>query len=117
MNCVLPTSIVAMESTAPYGLALALDLYEVSRIEVPYVNPSAAKGYAKRGMVRSKTDRVDAKALARMADDDFGVRWEPPSEHALALRGWARRVRTLVDDRTREKDRLGSTKAGGARRS
>lgn len=103
--------VVALESTGPYGLALALCLHAVPRIEIRYINPRAAKGYAHRGMVRSKTDRVDAQALARMADEAFGVAWEPPSEHALKLRSWARRVRTLVNDRTREKNRLKSTKA------
>ncbi|MEN0066941.1 MAG: IS110 family transposase [Myxococcota bacterium] len=104
---------VALESTGPYGLALAIGLHKVRRIDVRYINPGAAKGYASRGLVRSKTDRVDAHALARMAHDRVGDPWQPPSEHALNMRSWARRIRTLVNDRTREKNRLQSTEATG----
>ena len=94
--------VVAMESTGPYGLELALMLHAVGqKIEVRYVNPAAAKAYATRGLVRAKSDRVDAQALARMAKDESGVPWEPPSQHALQLRAWARRVRTLPSTSTR----------------
>ncbi|MEN0066973.1 MAG: transposase [Myxococcota bacterium] len=65
--------VAALESTGPYGLALALELHKVRRIEVRYVNPKAAKGYASRGLARAKTDRVDAQALSRMAQEAFGV--------------------------------------------
>jgi transposase len=103
--------VVVLESTGPYGLDLALALHKAKRITVRYVNPLAAKGFANRGLVRSKTDRVDARALARMATDSRGMPWVPPSEHALSLRAITRRIRTLINDRTREKNRLGSTKA------
>ena len=105
--------VVALESTGPYGLELALDLHRVARIEVRYINPMAAKAYASRGLTRAKSDRVDARALARMAADELGVPWDPPSEHALALRALTRRIRTLIYDRTREKNRLESTRAAG----
>lgn len=103
--------VAALESTGPYGLDLALALHHEKRFEVRYINPMAAKGYVKAGLVRSKTDRVDARVLARMAQVGQGVVWQPPSDHALELRGLTRRIRTLTNDRTREKNRLASGQA------
>jgi len=79
---------------------------------VYYVNPKAAKGYASRGFVRSKCDRVDSLMLARMAADDLGAPWCPPEEHILHLRCMTRRIRTLVNDMTREKNRLEAGRTG-----
>lgn len=104
-------AVVALESTGPYGLDLALALSRQKRVQVRYINPAAAKGYASAGFVRAKTDRVDARMLARMAADERGRPWEPPSDHALVLRAITRRIRALINDRTREKNRLQSTKA------
>lgn len=74
---------VVLESTGVYGLDLALALHAVKRFEVVYVNPRAAKGFASAGMVRAKTDRIDAHALAAMAAAGRGQRWQPPSMHQL----------------------------------
>jgi transposase len=104
-------AVVVLESTGPYGFDLALELHRQKRIEVRYVNPAAAKAYAKSGLVRAKTDRVDARMLARMAADGRGQVWDPPSDHRIALRAMTRRIRTLTNDRTREKNRLHAVEA------
>lgn len=104
---------VVLESTGVYGLDLALALHAVKRFEVVYVNPRAAKGFASAGMVRAKTDRIDAHALAAMAAAGRGQRWQPPSMHQLQVRQGTRRLRAMVDECSREKNRLKSSKATG----
>ena len=107
------SSRVVLESTGIYGLDVALLLHADKNIEVRYINPSRAKGFAQAKMGRAKTDRVDAKMLAEMAASvDLPV-WQPPPERALALRSFTRRVRAVINDRTREKNRLAAVKATG----
>ncbi len=106
---------VVLESTGVYGLELALLMHEQKRFTVFYVNPMAAKAYASRGLLRrAKCDRIDALALARMAGDDLGNPWSPPKEEFRSLRWRTRRIRSLVKDATREKNRLSAAEAGGA---
>jgi len=96
-----------LESTGNYGLDVALMLHAQKKVEVFYVNPMAAKGYATAGMVRAKTDRVDARVLAEMAENSRKAEpWTPPPAHCRELRALTRRVRGLVENRTREKNRL-----------
>ncbi len=98
---------VVLESTGNYGLDVALMLHAQKKVEVFYVNPMAAKGYATAGMVRAKTDRVDARILAKMAENSPDAQpWTPPPAHCRELRALTRRVRGLVENRTREKNRL-----------
>lgn len=97
---------VVLESTGIYGLDLAMSLAAVKRFEVIYINPRAAKAYATLGMLRAKTDRVDARLLATMAEDERGIVWQPPTQHALEFRAGMRRIRALVNEKTREKNRL-----------
>ena len=105
---------VVLESTGAYGLQLALLLAQAKRVDVFYVNPMAAKAYVGRGILpRAKCDRVDALALARMAADDIGAPWEPPAQHLMDLRTMVRRIRTLINDQTREKNRLKAGKSAG----
>jgi len=104
---------VVLESTGYYGLDIALFLHEKKNVDVHYVNPMAAKGYAKAGMVRAKTDKVDARVLARMAHADRSDPWNPPAPHLRALRAYTRRIRTLINNRTREKNRLAALSATG----
>ena len=97
------------------GLELAILLHEQKRFSVFYINPMAAKGYVGRGLLaRAKSDRVDALALARMALDDLGAPWSPPAPPLLQLRWMTRRIRGLVKDATRERNRLAAAEAGAA---
>ena len=102
---------VLLESTGTYGLDLALELHKQKRFEVAYLNPAAVKGFLKAGLVRAKTDKADARALAHMAALELGALWTPPSEHALQLRGVMRFIRSMVNERTRHKNRLAAMKA------
>ena len=102
---------VVLESTGIYGLDLALSLHAEKRIDVRYINPARSKGFAQARMGRAKTDRVDAKMLAEMAATLDLPAWQPPPERALALRSLTRRIRTVINDRTREKNRLAALSA------
>ena len=107
-------AVVALEATGTYGLDVALLLRKTRDVSVRYVNPAAAKAFSRASLGRSKTDRVDARMLARMAAVMDLPEWTPPEEHELALRSITRRVRGLINERTREHNRLSAVEATDA---
>ena len=75
-------------------------------IAVAVVNPRQVRDFAKATGVLAKTDRIDARVLARFAE---AVRPEPrplPTEEAKELEEYLSRRRQLVDMLTMEKNRL-----------
>lgn len=60
----IPDIHVCLEATGNYGIALATFLYE-KKIKVSVVNPSRIKGYGMAELSRTKTDKSDAKLIAR----------------------------------------------------
>lgn len=106
--------VVLLESTGNYGLDLALALHDRRGVGVCYVNPLKAKSFSLLRLGRAKTDRVDARMLAEMAATMDLPPWEPPAPHFLALRALTRRIRTVINDRTREKNRLAAIRASKA---
>lgn len=107
--------VVTMESTGIYGLDLALSLHAHKRFVVRYLNPMRAKAFIKtRTGGRSKTDKVDAKLLAELSATLELPAWEPPPREALELRSITRRIRSVTNDRTREKNRLSMVEATDA---
>ena len=97
---------VCLESTGVYGLDLALALHRAEGIEVMVLNPRAARNFAKVLMHRSKTDPVDARVLREYGRRMPFVPWRPPTIEKLELRGYARRIASLIQMRTQEKNRL-----------
>ncbi|HMB90612.1 MAG TPA: IS110 family transposase [Rhodothermales bacterium] len=87
-------------------LDLALALHEAERVEIMVANPRALKDYRRAHMQRSKTDKVDATIICDYARRMPFVRWQPPSEEVLELQQIARRIQTLIVERSREKNRL-----------
>lgn len=106
--------VISMESTGVYGLDLALALHAQKRFVVRYLNPMRAKAFMKARSGRGKTDKVDAKLLAELSATLDLPAWIPPSKQALELRSITRRIRSLVNDRTREKNRLAAVTATDA---
>ncbi len=105
---------VVVEVTGTYGLDLAMALHRASKIRLHYINPAMAKGFMGVRLKRGKSDRVDAKALARMAfclADDGLPEWRPPEPHELELRTITRRIFALITERTRELNRLAALRA------
>jgi transposase len=75
-------------------------------IAVAVVNPRQVRDFAKATGVLAKTDRIDARVLARFAE---AVRPEPrplPTAEAKELEEYLSRRRQLVDMLTMEKNRL-----------
>jgi transposase len=99
-----PDDQVALEAT---GNALA-----IARIIAPYVgrvvlaNPKAVKGASQAG---AKTDKIDARTLAKLLAGGFLQEvWQPDEETRILRRRISRRAQ-LVKQRTREKNQVHAT--------
>jgi len=100
---VAPT-LVVLEATGGYESVVAGAI--VGRgVAVAVVNPRQVRDFAKATGVLAKTDRIDARVLARFAE---AVRPEPrplPTAEAKELEEYLSRRRQLVDMLTMEKNR------------
>jgi transposase len=103
---------VCLEPTSCYHLAVLAKLAVAPQLETSVVNPRAARDFARASMIRGKTDRVDAKVLARYALHFKPAPYTPPRQVALELRAISRRISTLVVDRVAERNRLHAAKVG-----
>jgi len=96
--------LVVLEATGGYESVVAGAI--VGRgIDVAVVNPRQVRDFAKATGVLAKTDRIDARVLARFAE---AVRPEPrplPTAEAKELDEYLSRRRQLVDMLTMEKNR------------
>jgi len=101
---VAPT-LVVLEATGGYE-SLVAGAIAGRGIDVAIVNPRQVRDFAKATGVLAKTDRIDARVLARFAE---AVRPEPrplPTAEAKELDELLRRRRQIVDMLTMEKNRL-----------
>ena len=96
-----------MEATGRYGDALAYYLYEVGHA-VSIVNPVRIRKYTDSKLVRNNTDLIAAKAIADFCRTQEPPLWEPPAPEIRVLKEIARRLDTLIQEQTREKNRLTS---------
>jgi transposase len=90
-----------MEATGTYWEAVAEYLVDAGHT-VSVVNPAQIKAFGGAGLVRTKTDRVDAKLIAA-----FCVAQQPPPPAVRALRALVARRDALDAMRTQERNRLG----------
>jgi len=105
-----PGSPVFMEATGVYHEALAIALVQEG-FEVHVMNPAQIAAYAKSELSRTKSDRTDAKLIAR-----FGVAqmqlarplqpWVPPTPAQRRLRALVYRLNDLEGMRQMEANRL-----------
>src|SRR5262245_49736866 len=96
-----------MEATGGYEDALATYLHAAGRT-VSVVNPTRIK-YA--GVMRgrgNKTDKADARLIARYTRDEDPPAWSPPAPEVRALQALVRRRDDLRQLAAREKGRLDS---------
>lgn len=96
-----------MEATGRYGDALAYYLYEVGHA-VSIVNPLRIRKYTDSKLVRNNTDLIAAKAIADFCRTQEPPLWEPPAPEVRVLKEISRRLDTLIQEQTREKNRLTS---------
>jgi transposase len=99
-------ALVVLEATGGYEWLVAAALAGKG-IPVAVVNPRQVRDFAKATGVLAKTDRIDARVLARFAE---AIRPEPrplPTPEAKELEELLSRRRQVVDMLTMEKNRLG----------
>ena len=93
-----------MEATGRYGDDLAAFLraegYVVSRI-----NPVRISAYGKSKLMRTKTDKMDAKLIADYCATQTPPPWNPPSVFRSELQSLSRYLNELKSARTREINR------------
>lgn len=102
---------IVLEATGPYSEAVATTLSE-SGWYVSVVNPARVKGFGQSQLTRNKTDKADAKLLARFAQRSDLTRWQPPSLAARELRALIDRLQALQDMRQQERNRLEALSQG-----
>jgi transposase len=102
-----PSVHVCMEATGIYGDALALFLAD-RRVALSVINPARIAAFAKSELSRSKTDKGDAKLIARFCQEkqDSLLLWQPPSRSLRALQALVRRLDSLLEMLQMEKNRL-----------
>ena len=94
-----------MEATGVYHFDLAIALHDAG-VLVMVVNPKASHNFAKVLMKNSKTDAVDANTLAEYAARMDFVAWARPTNEAIAVRSFSRRINALTGQKAAAKNHL-----------
>lgn len=87
---------IVMEATGSYWIDLAIALH-AGGYRPCVVNPRQAHHFVKSLPSRSKTDKLDAEALARMAQQTELPKWEPPAPIYYKLRAYLTRHDDITD--------------------
>lgn len=95
---------VCLEATSFYGHALATYLYE-NEHRVSMVNPTRIKGFSITELSRTKTDKSDAKMIARFCRALKPSLWQPEAQWQIELKQWNARANNLKAMLVMEKNR------------
>jgi transposase len=98
-----------LEATGQYGDEVAERLHSQG-YAVSVVNPLCIKSYAKAGLIRNQTDKVDAGLLAEFCEKKEPRLWVPPSPLHKTLRALSRHMDDLEVMRQAERNRLQASK-------
>ena len=98
---------ICMEATGIYWEGVALHTTNNS-MTVSVVNPAQIKAYGQSRLVRTKTDKADAKLIAEYCKERNPPVWEVPSQNEQKLRAWVLRLDSLQVMRVQENNRLES---------
>lgn len=96
--------LVVMEATGVYHEALAQALH-VAGCRVVIANPKRVRDVAKGLGMLTKTDAVDARALARYGELGQAQAWQPPAPELVELRALLARLHAVEEDLQREENR------------
>jgi transposase len=96
--------LIGMEATGVYRLPLAEFLADRGHA-VSVVNPARIHAFAQRERSRAKTDRADAKLIARYALAMRPRRWTPPPPHLRERQARGRRVEHRLERQQMERNR------------
>lgn len=102
-------TLVVMEATGLYWLALADYLYEQGFV-VSVINPLQARRFAQLQQQHAKTDVIDAHLLARYARHLHPAPWTPPPAICYQLQQRLSYRQDLVEMRTQQRNRLHALK-------
>jgi transposase len=94
-----------MEATGVYWGAVAEYLAEQG-MKVSVINPAQIKAFGESRIVRTKTDKVDAKLIATFCFERHPSTWRAPTVSEQALRAMVLRLEALQTMRTQESNRL-----------
>ena len=97
---------VRMEATGIYWEAVAELLASFEMFTVSVVNPAQIKAFGASQMVRTKTDRVDAKLIAQFCCERRPAAWQAPTPAEQTLRALVLRLEALQTMRAQEANRL-----------
>ena len=97
---------VCMEATGTYWEAVAEHLAERPAATVSVINPAQIKAFGASRMVRTKTDKVDAKLIAQFCAERTPAPWQAPTPAEKNLRALVLRLDALQVMRTQESNRL-----------
>ncbi len=94
-----------MEATGVYWEDLAIFLADQGHT-VSVVNPSRIKGFAQSEMSRNKTDKGDARLIAKFCQSKKPDSWIAPSKEVRELQALVRRLESLLSMQGMEANRL-----------
>lgn len=94
-----------MEATGAYSIPLA-EFMVNQGYAVSVVNPAKIKAFARSELSRTKTDKADAKLIARYAMAMQPPLWTPPPQNIRVLQALTRRVEHLLEMSQMERNRL-----------
>lgn len=97
--------LVVFEASGGYERAL-MDTLHKAAIPLAMVNPARVRDFARSEGIRSKTDPIDAKMILAFAKSKTLKAMQAPSETCLKLAAFLDRRGHLVEQLTREKNRL-----------
>lgn len=96
---------IGMEATGAYSIPLA-DFLVGEGYAVSVVNPTKIHAFARTELGRAKTDKADAKLIARFMQEKKPPPWNPPPANIRDLQALLRRVEHLSEMRQMEQNRL-----------
>jgi len=96
---------VCLEASGGYQRPVARFLHERG-LTVSVLNPRRTSAYADSRLNRSKTDKVDARLLARFCRREKPSSWQPASSEQKDLKDMTRGLQSLKKERDRLKNQI-----------
>lgn len=99
---------IGMEATGVYSAPLAEALHAHGH-RVSIINPARVKAYGRSELTRAKTDRVDARLIARFVAERRPAPWAPPPAAVRELQALHQRLVAVERMARQEHNRLETT--------
>ncbi|MBU2837514.1 IS110 family transposase, partial [Acidithiobacillus thiooxidans] len=96
---------LCMETTGAYGRSLARFLAQ-QQLVISVMNPALIHAFGKTELSRAKTDKADARLIARYCQMHRPAPWVPPAEAIVTLQALVQRLDDLLGMQNMENNRL-----------